>query len=221
MKKISKQLLYIFLIPLLSILFIGCGAQQANFNYTTFKTHHPKSILILPPVNNTSDIKASDTVYSYTTFPLAESGYYVFPIPLVKQTFQQNGFSEASEIQNIPHSKLHEIFHADAVMYINVKSYGSTYNIISSNIVVTLEGKLVDLKTSSVLWSGTASANSSQNSSGGGLVGLLITSLVTQILNSSTDATVKYADLANVRLLHAGKKNGILFGHRSPKFKSD
>ena len=67
------------LLPILALL-TGCAKQAVKpFDYTAFKTARPASILVLPPLNSSPDIKASDSVMSHTSVPLAESGYYVFP----------------------------------------------------------------------------------------------------------------------------------------------
>ena len=61
------------------VLMTGC-ATKPPFDYTAFKESRPRSILVLPPLNNTPDVQASYSVLSYATVPLAEAGYYVFPV---------------------------------------------------------------------------------------------------------------------------------------------
>ena len=82
---------------------------------------------------------------SQTTAPLAESGYYVFPVTLVDESFKQNGLTMPADIHAVPINKLREIFGADAALYINVKQYGTSYAVISSETRVTAEARLVDL----------------------------------------------------------------------------
>lgn len=222
MKKNLKGLLISSILLLIMTMLSACSKTQEPYNYTNFKQHHPKSILILPPINASAEIKATTAVYSSSTFPLAESGYYVLPISLVYETFRQNGLHIADEIHKVSHKKLLEIFQADAVLYINIIEYGTSYNILSSDTTVTLQGRLVDLRTSKLLWEGKskASTKEQQHNNQGGIIGLLVEALIKQIIHDSFDTSQKYANIANIRLLSTNQKDGqILYGHRSPKYK--
>lgn len=200
----------------------GCAAPK-TIDYAAYKQARPKSILVLPPLNNSPDVKATYSMLSQVTFPLAEAGYYVMPIALVDETFRQNGLTTPADIHQAPGSKLQEIFGADAALYITVTEYGTSYMVISSATVVTATAKLVDLKTGTTLWTGAARASSEEggNNGGGGLIGMLITAAVKQIINSSTDAGHPIAGVTSARLLSAGQPAGLLYGPRSPKYGSD
>lgn len=213
-----KQIARIGLLAATSLLFVGCAAPK-RYDYTAFKESHPRSILVLPPVNNSPEVGASYSVLSYATFPLAEAGYYVFPVALVDETFKQNGLSNPAEIHGVAPAKLQEIFGADAALYIDISKYGVTYTILDSAAVVAASAKLVDLKTQRVLWEGAAYASSSENSNNqGGLAGALIAAVVKQVLNNLNDQSHQVAGVATNRLLMAGRNNGILYGPRSPMY---
>ncbi|MEQ7918019.1 DUF799 domain-containing protein [Xanthomonas sp. WHRI 1810A] len=201
----------------------GCVAPKASVDYSAFKESKPRSILVMPPVNESPDVKATYSLYSQVTFPLAEAGYYVLPVGLVDETFRQNGLTNATDIQETSPAKLREIFGADSALYIKVTQYGTTYMVISSQTLVTATARLVDLRTGTTLWTGTAGASSDEggNNSGGGLIGMLITAAVKQIINSSTDAAHPIAGIASARLLSAGHPAGLLYGPRSPKYGTD
>ena len=207
---------------LLALVLLGGCATPKTVDYSAFKQSRPKSILVLPPINESPEVQASYSLVSQVTHPLAEAGYYVLPIALVDETFRQNGLTTATDIQAVVPSKLHEIFGADAALYITVTEYGTSYKLIMSDTAVMASAKLVDLKTGTTLWTGVARASSEEgNNNGGGLVGMLITAAVKQVINSSTDAAHPIAGLTSVRLLSAGQRTGILYGPRSPKYGSD
>ena len=42
------------------------------------------------------------------------SGFYVFPVAVVEQTFKGNGLTVASDVHQVPVDKLHSIFGADS-----------------------------------------------------------------------------------------------------------
>jgi hypothetical protein len=210
-------------VSLLAAALLGGCVTPKTVDYAAFKESKPRSILVMPPVNESPDIKATYSLYSQVTFPLAEAGYYVMPVALVDETFKQNGLTNATEIQETSPAKLREIFGADSALYVKVTQYGTSYMVISSQTVVTATAKLVDLRTGTALWTGTASASSDEggNNSGGGLIGMLITAAVKQIVNSSTDAGHPIAGVTSARLLSAGQPAGLLYGPRSPKYGTD
>lgn len=201
-------------------LLAGCAAPQRNVDYAAFRESKPASILVLPPLNTSVDVAATAAVLSQATLPLAESGYYVIPVAVMDETFKQNGLTSAEEIHELPAPRLREIFGADAALYIRVTKYGTTYQVIQSATVVSVEARLVDLRTGEQLWDGRASASNQEggNNSGGGLIGMLVTALVNQIINSATDAAHPMAGVATNRLLAVGTPNGLLYGPRSPQY---
>ncbi|MRX08405.1 hypothetical protein GJ697_11210 [Pseudoduganella sp. FT25W] len=203
------------------VLAVGCASNKpAAYDYTAFKAAKPRSILVLPPLNNSPEVNAGNSVYAQVTYPLAEAGYYVLPVALVGETFKQNGMTVAADIHALPPAKLQEIFGADAGLYITITKYGSTYTVLDSVVVVAAEARLVDLKSGTVLWTGAASASSNEggNNGGGGLIGALVAAAVKQVINSTTDQSHPIAGVASTRLLSAGYNNGLLYGPRSAKY---
>jgi len=198
----------------------GCATPPKPYDYTAYKEAKPASILVLPPVNGTPEVQATSSVMAQVTQPLAESGYYVLPVSLVDETLKSNGMHTADDAQQIPVAKLREIFGADAGLYVKVSRYGSVYKVVNSETAVTLEARLVDLRSGALLWEGSASASSAEqsNNSQGGLIGLLVKAVVDQIISASTDRSHPMAGLASQRLLAAGRPNGMLFGPRSPNY---
>ncbi|RFU47322.1 DUF799 domain-containing protein [Paraburkholderia sp. DHOC27] len=211
---------------LLGMLAACAGPAQQLTDYTAFKKSQPRSILVLPPVNETPDVKASYGMLSQMTKPLAESGYYVIPVGLMDETFKQNGLTTASNMQDIAPAKLRQIFGADAALYTTVTKYGSVYQVVDSTTIVSASAKLVDLRTGDVLWHGVGSANG--NEVGGnvdvnafGLVGALVQAAVKQVAHSLSDDSVAVAGLTSRRMLSAGPPNGLLYGPYSPKYGTD
>lgn len=205
-------------IGLLAAWLTGCATTQPR-DYSAYRAANPKSILVLPPLNDSPEIQATASVLSHATLPLAEAGYYVIPVTLMTETFRQNGMEMPADIHEIAPQKLQEIFGADTALYIKVTDYGVSYKIIASEAVVTAHARLVNLRTGEELWQGQARASSEEGkSNSGGLAGMLISALVNQVVNSVTDATHPVAGVATRRLLSAGHANGLLYGPRSPMY---
>lgn len=195
----------------------GCATKLPQYDYAGFVQAKPATLLVLPPVNESPDVKATPGVWAHATKPLAEAGYYVLPVALVDETFKQNGVNTANEAQEIPFQKLREVFGADAAVYIKVKKYGTSYQVLASETRVEIEGRIVDLRTGSLLWEGKALATSAEQNqqSQGGLVGLLVTAIVRQIVGTASDASFNFASIAGQRMLGVPQYNGVLPGPRS------
>lgn len=213
--------LFTFITLAFVLILTGCTKNNKQLtDYSAFRESKPRSILVLPPVNQSPDVKASNSFLSTVTMPIAESGYYVFPVAVVEETFKQNGVTTPDEIRALPLKKMHDIFGADAVMYITIKDYGTSYQVVNSDTRVTATARLVDLRSGKELWNGgaTASTNEGQNNSGGGLLGILITAAVTQIANTATEKAHDIAGITSMRMFDASVNGGLLYGPRSPKY---
>ena len=128
----------------------GCATKAPSYDYAAFLRAKPASLLVMPPLNESPDIKASPSVWAQATRPLAEAGYYVLPVTLVDETFRQNGVSTPNDAQEIPYPKLREIFGADAAVYIRIKQYGTAYAVVVSDTRVAVVARIVDLRTGGV-----------------------------------------------------------------------
>lgn len=195
----------------------GCAAPQRNVDYTAFRESKPASILVLPPQNISVDVAASAAVLSQATLPLAESGYYVIPVAVMDETFRQNGLTAVDDIHDLPAAKLRDIFGADAALYLTVKQYGASYQVVSSTVTVSIEATLMDLRNGAKLWTGTQTLSQGSSSSGG-LIGMLVQAVVDQVVNTLSDRSYGLAGMTSNSLLSAGTPGGILYGPRSPRY---
>ena len=210
----------ILLILLTATMFIGCGGitiskiSKGEY-YSKIYNKHPKSILVLPAVNTTTSVDATDHFRYTITQPLAERGYYVFPVHLVDAFFKSENLSDAEIIRTIPVSKLKDIFDADAILYVDINVWDTGYSVVDSHVDVGMSFSLVDANTENEIWTNNAYAYSYQGLDGNnGIIGLLV-SAVAVAINTATDYT-KLASVAN----NAGASN-IPYGVYHPKYKQD
>jgi hypothetical protein len=212
-----------------ALLLCACAAQpppQAGEPidpYAAFRESSPRSILVIPPVNQSPDIKAQATFLATSTWPLAESGYYVIPVSLSSQMFRQNGITVAEDAHAIAPSRLREIFGADSALYITITRYGVSYSGISSVVEAAASARLIDLRNGLELWSGkvTVSENSISDSGSLNILDLMITAAFDQIINTLLDKAYDVGREANYRMLSAGRKNGLLYGPYHSKYGTD
>lgn len=204
-------------LAILAVMCLTCvGCATKPYDYTNFRSYKPRSILVLPPINESTDVKGTYGYLSTVTMPIAELGYYVYPVAMVDQFFKENGMPMAGDMHQAPLDKIREITGADSVLYITLKQYGTKFVILNSVTIVTADAKLVSTKDAAVLWQGTLSAQ--QDSSGGqnNLIAMLISALVTQMVSKSTDNAHKVALIANQQF--GAKGRGLLVGPYRPEW---
>lgn len=186
-----------FLLPIL-VMFSGCETTPKD--YTLFEKHPPRSILVLPPLNESVDESATYGYLATITQPLAELGYYVFPVAIIDQFLKENGLPTPGEMHTISLDKIDEIIGADAVLYITIKEYGSKYQVISSTTIVAAEAELIDVKTGTSLWTHSVRTQSSSGSRNS-VAEMLVGAIVDQIVNTKLDAAHLASRTANTTLL--------------------
>lgn len=201
------------------LLLSGCLTMPKAHDYSDYRAAAPASILVLPPINNTTEVIAPYGVLSQVATPISESGYYVYPVAVVEQTFKNNGLTVANDIHAIPVQKLREIFGADAALYMTITEYGTSYAVIMSETRVSIEATLVDIRTGTVLWQKTATASSAEGRGNqSGLLGALVEAAVSQVVETVADTGFDISAITSNRLFSAEIHNGLLYGPRSPKF---
>jgi len=193
------------------------------------RENHPYSILIMPPINRTVDVRAPAIFLAGSTRPLAESGYYVIPVALSETVFRQNGIMAAEEAHMLDHAVLRDIFGADAAMYIVINSFGPSYQLLRSVVQVSASARLVDLRTSQIIWAGQIfkeqGRNDALNLSGGSIAQQLIImagqAAIDQVINVVFDPSERLAKEAIHRAFSAsGSRSSarIPFGPHHPRF---
>ena len=208
--------LRIAVLAVLALCFAGCKTEKP-VDYSAFREHRPRSILVLPPLNNSTAVEGTYGYLSTVTKPLAEMGYYVFPVAEVDEFLKENGMPTAGEMHQVPLNKVSEILGADAVLYITLDKYGSKYQVINSATTVEVSAKLVDTKTGVMLWEGHAIAEEDSSSGQNSIIGALIAAAVTQVVNSKTDEAHDVSREANYDLFTT-KNHGLLYGPYNPEF---
>jgi hypothetical protein len=184
----------------------ACATAPEPYDYTSFKQHPPRSILVLPPLNQSTAVEGTYSYLSTVSMPLAERGYYVFPVAVIDQLMKENGLPTAGEMHEVSPAKLGEITGADAVLYVVLHQYGSKFLLLGTTTSVEVSARLVDTMSGSVLWDGKALAQQSSSGNSGSLLADLIGAAVTQIINSKTDPGHQVSRMANAQLFWRPKR---------------
>jgi hypothetical protein len=207
----------------LVVLFAGCANRPPRYDYSQFRTEGPRSILVVPVINKSIDVNAPDYFLATIATPLAERGYYVFPVNMVKSVLADDGLSDANLVHAGDPRRLGELFGADAVMYISIERWDAKYVVLATTVTVELNYTLKSTHTGQVLWKNHQNVVYQPQQNSGGIAGLVANAIAAAI----TKAAPNYMPLArqanggavNVKGtgLPAGPYDGM-FGKDSTEF---
>lgn len=203
----SRHLLAIVLVA------SACAAAPAEPDRIAYLAHMPRSILVLPPL---AESIGADATYGWLptiTRPLAERGYYVFPVAVVDAVMKEDGFATPGEMRRVSPQKLREEFGADAVLYVDVLDWGLRPHDMQMETVVTVGARLVDLRSGTELWRGTSTVVQ------GAGEGSLFDAIVNGMPRAATDPSPEIARQASWVLVYSPE--GLLLGPRHPGFEED
>lgn len=175
----------ISLIFLLSIMVSGCATTIPKKDYEKFTAANPSSILIVPVINQSAEVTASDYFLSTVTVPLAERGYYVFPVNLVKRILEDEGLSDSGLVHSAPTEKVCGLFGADSILYVDIKEWNAKYMLLATTVTVQMAYKIKDCKTGDSLWEHEQVMNYTPESVNtghplGNLIAMAVTAAVTK-----------------------------------------
>lgn len=165
------KLMLCFLIVVLT----GCVSAPVKKDLSAFIAAAPRSILVVPAINKSLDVDAPNYLLSTLTVPLAEKGFYVFPVNTAKFILEQEGLYEGEKIHQQPPETLANLFGADVVLYVTINRWDAKYAIIAATVTVEFEYRMV-AKDGTEIWKATQAMQYSpqnNNSSGNPLVDLI------------------------------------------------
>jgi hypothetical protein len=183
------------LATLAAFLASGCATvPKKDKDLSAFQAEDPRSVLVVPVVNNTVEVTAGDYFLSTLTVPIAEHGYYVFPVDVVKHLLENDGLADAAMVHQADPMRLCSLFGADSVLYVTIERWDARYMLLTTQVTVAFDYTIKGCKTGDVLWNHQQTfLYSPQNQSTGNPVGDLIAMAITAAV---TKAAPNYMPLA-------------------------
>ncbi|HEY6911206.1 MAG TPA: GNA1162 family protein [Myxococcales bacterium] len=163
---------------LLAALTAACAKAPANKDYAKLVSANPRALLVVPVVNKSVDVDAADYFLSTLSVPLAERGYYVFPVNLVKRMLEDDGLSDASLVHGADPVRLCALFGADAVLFVTIEEWTAKYVVLSTQVTVAFTYVLKDGHTGEELWRDRRAGVYTSGDGGGGLAGAIVGAIV-------------------------------------------
>ncbi len=206
----------------LAAIVTGCATQPPQRkDYTAFRQADPRSVLVVPVVSRSVDVDAPDYFLSTISQPIAERGYYVFPVNLIKRVMEDDGLGDANLVHASATPRLAELFGADAVLYVVIERWDSKYAVFSTVTTVELSYSLKNGKSGDELWkhSEKMAYDPAAQQSQGGLAGLIAKAVVAAIEKAKPNYIPLARSVNGASVVRAG--HGLPAGPYDPGYKAD
>ncbi|WP_427914846.1 DUF799 domain-containing protein [Ramlibacter sp. MMS24-I3-19] len=190
----------------LAALASGCAVQPAKRDMSAFTAAAPRSILVVPTINRSLDVDAPNYVLATLPVPLAEKGYYVFPVNTAKLVLEQEGFYEAEKIHQQPPETLAKLFGADAVLYVTINRWDAQYAVLATTVTVDFDYRLVS-KAGVEIWKENKQMRytpQNNNNSGASPLALLISAAVSAAITRAAPNYMPLTKQANQQVFVLG-----------------
>lgn len=179
----------------------SCGTMNTvtrESQYAKMYEEKPVTLLVMPPINNSTNVEAKDLLYTSISRPLVEAGYYVISPLLAMDVLKAESAYDSEMFFDAPLTTFQNYFGADAVVFSVIDTWAKKgmgietkirYIIKSAYTNDTLFERSCDLYLDLSVDSGT-----------NGLLGALV-DLAASAINTAATDHIKAARKANYYIL--------------------
>jgi hypothetical protein len=177
------------------ILLSACSTNSKIARDVAYKGMYdakPLTVLLMPPINKSTNVEAKEYFHSTLNVPIANAGYYVIPPFLSMEILKKESAYDSEMFIDGSMKKFGEVFGADLAVFTVIHKWDKSS--LASNVYVKVEYIFKSTKTNEVVYTRIADItyDASISSSGGGLVGALV-SVAASAINT---AATKYVEVA-------------------------
>jgi hypothetical protein len=175
----------------------------------------PLSVLLMPPINRSTNVEAKEYFHSTLNVPIANAGYYVIPPFLSMEILKKESAYDSELFLNTSLSKLRDVFGADLIVFTIINKWDKS--VIAASIQVEVEYIIKSTKTNEVLYNrkGKATYDTSLSSDEDTGWGVLFDMTASAINTAGT----KYIDVA--RACNTYTFRDLPAGKYSPNYNND
>jgi hypothetical protein len=205
-----------FILVALAAFSASCGMTSSltrGDQYAKMYDEKPVTLLVMPPINNTSNVEAKDLLYTSISKPLAEAGYYVISPLLAMDVLKAESAYDAELFIEADLAPFANFFGCDAVIFSQIDSWTKKGFGIQTKIRYLIKSVL----TGEILFDRSCDLylDLQQNSGSGGALGVLVDLAASAIATAATD-----------HIVAARKCNAYIFsdvprGKYSPQYLKD
>lgn len=189
----------IFILTLAALSFVSCGVSNKisltrGSLYSGMYEEKPLVLLVMPPINNTTNVEAKDLLYTSISRPLADAGYYVVSPLLAMDILKSESAYDAELFESASLEPFRRYFGADAVVFSQIDKWEKQGLGISTKIRYFIRSAV----TGEVLFDRTCDLflDCSVDSNSGTILGTLI-DLAASAISTALTEHIEAARMAN------------------------
>jgi len=103
-------------------------------NYPLMYEEKPVTLMVMPPINNTSFVDAKEYMYTTISRPLIEAGYYVISPMLAMDILKAESAYDTELFVDKPLDPFQKVFGVDAMIFCEINSWAKVITGIQTNI---------------------------------------------------------------------------------------
>lgn len=200
---------------------LGCMATSCGMmstvtresQYAKMYEEKPITLLVMPPINNSTNVEAKDLLYTSISRPLAEAGYYVISPLLAMDILKAESAYDSEMFFDAPLTSFQNYFGADAVVFSVIDTWAKKGMGIETKIRYVIKSAY----TNEILFDRSCDLflDLSIDSGASGLLGALV-DLAASAINTAATDHIMAARKANYYILR-----DIPRGKYSPEYMLD
>jgi hypothetical protein len=208
----------IFSIIIVASILSSCNTTKPiakSIAYQKMYDEKPVTILLMPPINRSTNVEAKEYFHSTLNVPIANAGYYVIPPFISMEILKKESAYDAELFLNGSLPKFGEVFGADLALFTIIHRWDKSS--IASNVYVEVEYIFKSTKTDEVVYTRKANVtyDASVDTHVGGILGI-VTDLAASAIKT---AITKYVDVS--RACNSYTFKDLPAGKYSPEYEKD
>lgn len=201
---------------ILSCMVTSCGMMSTvtrESQYAKMYEEKPITLLVMPPINNSTNVEAKDLLYTSISRPLVEAGYYVISPLLAMDVLKAESAYDSEMFFDAPLTAFQNYFGADAVVFSVIDTWAKKGLGIETKIRYVIKSAY----TNEILFDRSCDLylDLSINSGANGLLGALV-DLAASAINTAATDHIMAARKANYYIIR-----DIPRGKYSPEYMMD
>ncbi len=193
-----KRILYFIT---LCCMVTSCGMMNTvtrESQYAKMYEEKPITLLVMPPINNSTNVEAKDLLYTSISRPLVEAGYYVISPLLAMDVLKAESAYDSEMFFDSPLTTFQNYFGADAVVFSVIDTWAKKGMGIETKIRYVIKSAY----TNEILFDRSCDLylDLSIDSGAKGVLGALV-DLAASAINTAATDHIKAARKANYYIL--------------------
>jgi hypothetical protein len=134
------------------VFFFGCAGGAQHSVAPDYKDRAPRSIAVLPILNETVSLKAPEMFRPILLNKLSMKGYETPALAFIDGRLRDKDIREAGQVNSLTPQELGTLLGVDALLYAYVTEFSTTYLLAYASMTVGARFELKDTKTGEKLW---------------------------------------------------------------------